>query len=127
MLSIQMNDAAMRLVGILEGLAPASLTNGLALELEKVIERGIVRRRPVISEVDQRTLLIHGLNFGLRFAQLVDGLNEPSAVRCIIGANETNATFRFHQVRDGQHWSLSDLDSYKLDKIIVIDIYPPAI
>jgi hypothetical protein len=81
---------------------------------------------PVISEAGQRTLLIQGLNFSLRFASLVHGLPEPSAVRCIIGANETSATFRFHQIRPGEIWNTPDLDDYKLEKLIVIDVKPAA-
>jgi hypothetical protein len=82
---------------------------------------------PVISEAGQRTLLTQGLNFSMRFASLVRGLPEPSAVRCIVGANETNATFRFHQIRLGQTWHRPDLDDYKLDKMIVIDVKPAAL
>lgn len=52
------------------------------------------------------------------------GLPEPGAVRCIIGANETNTTFRFHQIRPGERWNRPDLDDYKLDKMIVIDVKP---
>lgn len=81
---------------------------------------------PVISEADQKTLLINGLAFGFRFAQLVRSIDEPSPVRCIIAASETNATFRFHQIRPGERWNLPDLDGYKLDKLIVIDIQPSA-
>lgn len=172
MLSIQMNDAAARLLGVQDGLLPVPPPGGLAAGLEEVLGRGIVRRQrvltwvdsagsaagapsffpdltgwecsdssfhledvvpvdvaiiddaPVISEAAQRTLLIQGLGFGLRFARLVRDLDEPGPVRCIIGANDTNATFRFHQIRDGENWNDPDLDSYKLDKMIVIDIVP---
>lgn len=81
---------------------------------------------PIISEADQRTLLAHGLTLGIRFTRLVRGLNEPLGVRCIINANETCSTFRFHQIRPGESWNVPDLDEYKLDKMIVIDIEPPA-
>jgi hypothetical protein len=79
---------------------------------------------PVISEAAQRTLLVQGLNFSLRFTDLVRALPAPCAVRCIVGANETNATFRFHQIRSGETWNRPDLDNYKLDKMVVTDIKP---
>jgi hypothetical protein len=90
------------------------------------VDIAIVDDVPVISEADQRTLLMQGLAFGLLFAQLVYGLPEPSPVRCIINANETCATFRFHQIRHAERWNAADLDSYQLDKMIVIDIEPAA-
>jgi hypothetical protein len=176
MLSIQVTDAAARLLGVHGGLLPALPPGGLAAGLEGILKRGIVRRErvltwagsaggaagspsffpdltawefsdssfhlddfvpvdvaiiddaPVISEAAQRTLLIQGLGFAIRFACLVRDLDEPGPVRCITGANDTNATFRFHQVRAGEHWNDPDPDpdSYKLDKVIVIDIVPPA-
>jgi hypothetical protein len=76
------------------------------------VDVAIADDAPVISESGQRTLLIRGLSFGLRFVQLVQGLQEPSAVRCIIGVNETNATFRFHRIRPGETWNRPDLDDY---------------
>jgi hypothetical protein len=150
MLSIQMNDAAARLLGAHDGLLPVPPPDGLAAGLEEVLKRGIVRRErvltwagpaggsaggpsffpdltgwecsdssfhledvvpvdvaiiddaPVIGEAAQRMLLIQGPGFGIRFARLVHDLDEPGPVRCIIGANDTNATFRFHQVREGE-------------------------
>lgn len=174
MLSIQMNDAAARLLGAHDGLLPVPPPDGLAAGLEEVLKRGIVRRdrvltwagsaggaegapsffpdltgwecsgssfhledfvpvdiaiiddAPVVSETVQRTLLIQGLSFGIRFARLVSDLDEPGPARCIIGTNDTNATFRFHQIREGERWNDPDLDSYKLDKMIVIDIAPPV-
>lgn len=79
---------------------------------------------PVITQDAQRILLLHGVAFTLEFSRLVYALDQPSPVRCILGANETNATFRFHQIRPGESWNLPDLDSYRLDKMIVMDIEP---
>jgi hypothetical protein len=62
------------------------------------------------------------LDFALRFARLVYDLDESTAVRCIVGTNETNGTFRFHQVHDGEHWNNPDLDTYKTGKLIVVCI-----
>ncbi|WP_192809126.1 hypothetical protein [Actinomadura montaniterrae] len=77
---------------------------------------------PAISEDDQRVLLRQGVAFALEFARLVRALDPPAAVRCILGANETNATFRFHQIRPGERWNLPDLDEYELDKMVVADV-----
>jgi hypothetical protein len=90
------------------------------------VDVAIIDDAPVLSEAAQRTLLLQGLGFGIRFACLVRDLDEPGPVRCITGANDTNATFRFHQVRADERWNDPDLDSYKLDKVIVIDIVPPV-
>ncbi|MFD6181813.1 hypothetical protein [Streptomyces goshikiensis] len=79
---------------------------------------------PVISSDDQRILLMHGVAFALEFSRLVYALDPPSPVRCIVGANETNATFRFHQIRPGESWNMPDLDKYRLDKMVVADITP---
>jgi hypothetical protein len=84
----------------------------------------IVDEAPVISDSDQRILLVHGLAFGLQFSRLVYALDPPSPVRCIVAANDTNATFRFHQIRPGEFWNTPDLDSYRQDKAIVMDIEP---
>jgi hypothetical protein len=81
---------------------------------------------PVISEDDQRILLLHGVAFALEFSRLIYALDRPSPVRCILGANETNATFRFHQIRPGESWNGPNLDSYRLDKMVVIDIEPAS-
>ncbi|MFI6318783.1 hypothetical protein ACIBG8_14745 [Nonomuraea sp. NPDC050556] len=88
------------------------------------VEVATVDDAPVISEEDQETLLRHGVAFALEFSKRVYMLDPPSAVRCILSANETNATFRFHQIRPGESWNLPDLDGYRLDKLVVIDIEP---
>ncbi|MGW4474320.1 hypothetical protein [Nonomuraea sp. NPDC004354] len=79
---------------------------------------------PTISDDDQRILLMNGVAFALEFSRLVYALDPPNAVRCIVNANETNATFRFHQIRPGETWNAADLDSFRHDKMIVIDIKP---
>jgi hypothetical protein len=85
-----------------------------------------VHNVPRISADDQRLLLWHGLAFAWQFSRLVHELDPPGPVRCIVGANDTNATFRFHQIRPGEHWNAPDLDSYRQDKMIVLDIEPAA-
>ncbi|KOU22758.1 hypothetical protein ADK52_20145 [Streptomyces sp. WM6372] len=81
---------------------------------------------PQILEDDQRILLLHGIAFAMEFCRLITKLDHPGPVRCIVGANETNATFRFHQIRAGESWHNPDLDSYRMDKMVVLDLKPAA-
>lgn len=168
-----MNDDAVRLLGVLDGMAGIEPPGGLTTGLQERLTAGIARRaqvltwvaspgnadgappvfpdltgwecahssfhledevpvavtlteesEPRISEDDQRLLLLHGMVFALGFARLVYALDPPGPVRCIVAANETNATFRFHQIRPGERWNLPDLDQYHLDKVIEIDTEP---
>lgn len=82
--------------------------------------------KPVISEADQVVMLRHGLGFALEVVRLVRALPEPVAVRCIVSANSTNGTFRFHRARPGESWLHPDLDTYLLDKLIVVDSGPAS-
>ncbi|MEV7121713.1 hypothetical protein [Kitasatospora griseola] len=86
----------------------------------------IIDDAPQISEDDQRILLLHGVAFAMEFRRLVIELDGPGPVRCIVGASETNATFRFHQIRAGESWHNPDLDSYRMDRMVVFDIKPVA-
>jgi hypothetical protein len=82
--------------------------------------------QPSIDEADQRLLLLQGVAFALEVGRLVHALQPPASVRCIIGVNDTNGTFRFHQIRAGEYWNLPDLDGYRLEKAVVVDIEPAA-
>jgi hypothetical protein len=82
---------------------------------------------PVISEADQVLMLRHGLGFAFEVVRLVRALPEPVAVRCIVGANSTNGTFRFHRARPGESWLNADVDAYAQDKLIVIDSGPASL
>lgn len=172
MLSLKMNDAAIRALGVLAGLAAVTPPGGLAPGLRDQLASGISHRgdvltwadsvgnsdgapsffndltawecsdssfhledhvpvpvaivddAPQIAEDDQRILLLHGIAFAIEFGQLVCALDQPSPVRCIVAANETNATFRFHQIRPGEFWNYPDLDRYQLEKMVVIDFEP---
>jgi len=42
----------------------------------------------------------------------------------IIAVNDTNGTFRFHQIRPDESWNSPDLDAHREDKMIVVDIEP---
>ncbi|MBP2348839.1 hypothetical protein [Streptomyces virginiae] len=98
--------------------------SSLHLEDHVPVDVRIVDGAPQISQDDQQVLLLHGITFALEFWQLVAVLDGLGPVRCIVSANETNATFRFHQVRDGERWNRPDLDGYRLDKMVVIDLAP---
>lgn len=82
---------------------------------------------PVINEEDQVLMLRHGLGFAVEVVRLVRALPEPVAVRCIVGANSTNGTFRFHRARRGESWLDPDVDAYSLDKLIVVDSGPSSL
>lgn len=78
----------------------------------------------MIAEEDQVTLLCQGLAFSLAFSVVVRELHPPVTVRCIVSAGATNATFRFHRVRSGERHNDPDLDRYRLEKMLVVDIQP---
>jgi hypothetical protein len=82
---------------------------------------------PVISDEDQITLLRIGLLVAERVIQLVRDIEPATPVRCIISANTTNATFRFHEIRSGESWVYDDLDTYRDDLMIVADDQPQGI
>lgn len=86
-----------------------------------------VDNAPVVTESDQQLLLTHGLAFAWQFSRLIYALDPPAPVRCILAANNTNATFRFHQIRPDEYWNRPDLDWYERDKMIVLDIEPNTI
>lgn len=69
----------------------------------------------------RKLLLRHGLAFALEFCRLVQALEPPAPVRCIIAVNDTNGAFRFHQIRPGEGWNSPDLDAHREDKMIVVD------
>jgi hypothetical protein len=79
---------------------------------------------PHVSEQDQRRLLQQGVGLALALREQVYALEPSPPVRCIVSADETNGTFRFHQVRTGESWNDPDLDSYRLGKMVVVDIEP---
>ncbi|YCK39475.1 hypothetical protein ACNF49_37105 [Actinomadura sp. ATCC 39365] len=81
---------------------------------------------PVIGEAGQRVLLLHGVALALEVGRLARALHPPGPVRCVVTANETNATFRFHQIRPGESWNAADLDGYADDKVIVVERGPFA-
>jgi hypothetical protein len=170
MLSLKMNDAAVKTLGVLTGLGGVEPPGGLAPGLQEWVARGITHHgevltwadstgaenarlflddlnrwechdssfhledfvpvdvttvddAPVITEDDQRILLLHAVAFALEFSKLVYALEPLTPVRCIISAGDTNATFRFHQIRPDQGW-YTHLDRFRQEKMIVLDIEP---
>jgi hypothetical protein len=76
----------------------------------------------LVAEPDQRTLLLHGVAFAREFSRSALALDPPSKVRCILSADETHVTFRFHQIRQGEDPYQPDLDRYSPEKVVVLDI-----
>jgi hypothetical protein len=79
----------------------------------------LVDGRPSIARADQRTLLQHGFALARELGRSTRGLGP---IRCIVAANDTNATFRFHQSRPGESWLAPDLDTYDSDHLLVVDL-----
>ncbi|MEV0766379.1 hypothetical protein [Nocardia sp. NPDC050435] len=79
---------------------------------------------PVISEVDQRWMLVQGFMLALHIARCGHVLDDPVELRCIVATNSSSGTFRFHRVRTGEQWHSSDLDGYadaEKEKVIVVE------
>ena len=49
---------------------------------------------PLIDEAARKLLLRHGFAVTLEFCRLVQALEPPAPVHCIIAVNDTNGTFR---------------------------------
>ncbi|GIH69559.1 hypothetical protein [Sphaerimonospora thailandensis] len=81
-------------------------------------------RRPQIRYEDQVMLLRLGLVVADSLFGLIQALPEPVPVRCVINANDTAATFRFHQIRSGEDWVNLELDEYRMDMMVVVDRHP---
>jgi hypothetical protein len=64
----------------------------LSLGGQRPLPAATVDDAPEITEDDQRILLLHGIAFAMEFGRLVCGLDQPSPVRCIVAANETNVS-----------------------------------
>ena len=81
---------------------------------------------PSISEADQCVLLRHGVAFALEVCRLAASFERPIPVRCVVATNRTNGTFRFHRVRVGEDWVLADLNAYGSERVVVVELQPPA-
>ena len=98
-----------------------------SFHLEDVVPVEVVlseEGEPSISEADQVVLLRPGVAFALEVCRLAAGLDGRVPVRCVVAANRTNGTFRFHRIRAGQDWVRADLDAYQSEKVVVVDYQP---
>ncbi|SIN30800.1 hypothetical protein SAMN04489832_5168 [Micromonospora cremea] len=78
-----------------------------------------------INTEGQVVLLRLGMVVADAVLRLVRALPQPTAVRCIILANDTNSTFRFHRIRPGEDWiDLEDLERYPREMTVVLDSHP---
>ena len=81
--------------------------------------------QPRISTDDQVVLLRLGTAVADAVLGLVRVLPQPTPVRCVILANDTNGTFRFHRIRPGEDWiDLENLDRDSRDMTVIIDGHP---
>ncbi|MFB7716075.1 hypothetical protein [Nocardia sp. NPDC056100] len=76
---------------------------------------------PLIGPDDQRELLRQGIVLAREIGRLAGELAVPQSIRCVISANDTNGTFRFHRIRSGESWHDADLDKYETDHVVVMD------
>lgn len=79
-----------------------------------------------VDEGDQRLMLRQGILLGFAVCELAGKLPEPVPVRSIVSVSRSSGTFRFHQVRPGEHWLAEDLDDYKDERIAAVDFRPPT-
>lgn len=79
---------------------------------------------PSITEDEQLVLLRQGVSLGLALCRSAAGLEPPVPIRCVVNANATNGTFRFHRIRAGEDWVRPDLDDYRSEKMAVIEVQP---
>ncbi|WP_406312885.1 hypothetical protein OHA77_30745 [Streptosporangium sp. NBC_01639] len=98
--------------------------NAFHLEDHAPVQVADLDGQPRISHEDQIVLLRLGLVVADGVFGLVRVLPEPVPVRCVIGANETCAVFRFHQIRSGDDWIDGPLKQDGPDMMVVVDRHP---
>ncbi|MEU9508226.1 hypothetical protein AB0D32_18340 [Micromonospora sp. NPDC048170] len=79
---------------------------------------------PHISYEHQLHMLKQGVLLSRVIIGLAANLPDRPPICCITSANDTNGTFRFHQLRPGEAWLHDDLDKYTQEMIIVIENRP---
>ncbi|MFJ9691239.1 hypothetical protein [Kitasatospora sp. NPDC101183] len=98
--------------------------NSFHLEDYVPVDRLIVECVPQVSEDAQRVLLRQGFALAMGMRGLFAELDPPAPVRFLIAANDTCATFRFVQVREGEAVFGEDLDAFRTDRVLVVEYLP---
>ncbi|MCX4823716.1 hypothetical protein OG883_28350 [Streptomyces sp. NBC_01142] len=75
---------------------------------------------PALDEDVQLLLLQHGFALATEVCRLAGALEPPVPVQCLVSANDSSATFRFHRMRAGESWVAADLDAYRSEKIVTV-------
>lgn len=81
---------------------------------------------PHIGAKDQVLMLKHGIALSRIVRELAEQLPDHPSLCCITAVNETNGTFRFHELRDGENWLDDNLSAYANELIIAIESRPAA-
>jgi hypothetical protein len=83
---------------------------------------------PHIGAKDQVLMLKQGIALSRVVRELAeqqaDHLGGHPPICCITAVNETNGTFRFHQLRDGENWLDANLNAYPNELIIAVESRP---
>jgi hypothetical protein len=82
--------------------------------------------QPHISVEHQVHMLKQGVQLSRLVLDLALDLPDRPAICCITGANDTNGTFRFHQLRPGDAWLSDDLDQYRSEMLVVVERHGDA-
>jgi hypothetical protein len=82
---------------------------------------------PHIADDDQVRMLRNGIVLSRAVREMARALPDQPSTCCIIAANSTNGTFRFHQLRQGESWIGEDLDAYLDEMIIVVEDRPSVL
>jgi hypothetical protein len=85
---------------------------------------------PHIGAKDQVLMLKQGIALARVIRELAEeqaeDLSGQPPICCITAVNETNGTFRFHQLRDGENWLDDNLSAYPNELIIAIESRPAS-
>jgi hypothetical protein len=79
---------------------------------------------PHIGAKDQVLMLKQGIVLARVIRDLAEQLPDRPPTFCITAVNESNGTFRFHELRDGENWLDNNLNAYPNELIIAIESRP---
>lgn len=79
---------------------------------------------PHIGAKDQVLMLKQGIALARIVRDLAEQLPDNPPTFCITAVNESNGTFRFHELRDGENWLDNNLNAYPNELIIAIESRP---